>query len=201
MKLKIVLIVVLMCLGHIQLKAQLAELPFNEDDKICYTGIIDVPNKTKEEIYEQMKEYLFLNYTNKGNPITIDEKDNRLYVKGSFKVKFRKKYFPVTIITRVFDEVYTLKLFFKDNRMKYEIVDVTIQRKLDARVSGINWGYGLSSAKIKEAKIIMFNLEEFYTPKHRKKFGKLYQESDSGMKEVIKKFTNYLSEDNNLNNW
>jgi len=200
MKKKLFYTVILIILG-ISSKAQKAELPFNEDKKICYQGVVEIPQKNKTQLYKEAKEYVLLNYINKGCPVILDEENERIYVKGAFKVRFRKFYFPFFFSTKKYDEVYTMKIYFKDNKIRYDISDIFIQRKLNAKATGYYWGYGVSTTTIKESEILKYDLEKLYIKRYRGKFYRLFQDSDNGTKGEIEKFSNYLKKDNNMNNW
>jgi len=182
-------------------KAQKAELPFNEDKKFCYQGVVEIPNKNREQLYKEAKEYVLLNYKNKDFPVLIEEENERIYVKGTFKVRFRKYYFPIFFKTKIYDEVYTMKIYFKDNKIRYEISDIFLQRKINAKATGYYWGYGISTTSIKESEIIKYDLEKFYIKRYRGQFYRLFQDSDKDIKNEIDKLSNYLKKDNNMNNW
>lgn len=177
------------------------ELPFNDDGKITYLGVLEDVNKTSEQLYLDTKEYILLNYESKGYPVLVDEKNKRIYVKGTFKVHFRKWYFPFFFRTKIYDEIYTLKIYFKDNRVKYEITDLFIQRKTNARISGYYWGYGVSTASIKESEVIKYDLEKLYIKRYRRKFYKLFQHTDKGIKSEIEALTKILIEENKMDDW
>src|SRR5690606_26757048 len=122
-------------------------------------------------------------------------------VKGSFKVPFRKYYFPIFFKTKIYDEVYTMKIYFKDQKFKYEVTDASIQRKIKAKIKGIYWGYGVSSSTITEAEVLKYDLEKLYIDRYRKPFYKVFQYSDKGIKGEIEKLTTYLNKENTMNEW
>lgn len=181
--------------------AQLAEMPFNDESKICYDGIVDIPEKDKAHLYKEAKEYVLLNYTNNGYPVLLDEENERIYVKGAFEVPFRKYYFPFFINTKEYNEVYTMKLFFKDNKIRYEITDISIQRKLKAKVKGVYWGYGVSTSTISEAEVLKYDLEQLYIDRYRKPFYKLFQYSAKGIKGEIEKMSTFMAREYIIKDW
>ncbi len=171
---------------------EIAVCPFNEENKICYTGVVEIKGKTKEQLYRDAKEYILLNYTNNGCPTILDEENDRIYVKGSYKVHFRKRYFPIFFKTTIYDLVYTLKIYFKDGKIKYEMTDVFIQIKINPRATGIYWGYGVSTMQIKEAEVRKYDLEKLYIPRYRKEFYRLFQHTNNGAYGVVNIFSVYL---------
>lgn len=180
---------------------QLAELPFGDNQKIKYEGIVEVKKKSKSELYNDAKEYILMNYTNKGYPTLIDETNERIYVKGTFKVPFRKWYFPFIFKTTIYDEIYTLKLYFKEGRFRYEITEINIQRKTNARATGYYWGSGVTTTTLKQSEVITNELEKYYIPRYRKKKYKLFQSSDNSINKEISKLTYFLRKENKMNDW
>lgn len=198
---KKIILFLLVCLNNIILFSQLAELPFGDNHKIKYEGVVEVKQKSKSEIYTDAKEYILMNYTNKGYPTLIDEVNERIYVKGTFKVPFRKWYFPFIFKTTIYDEIYTLKLYFKEGKFRYEITELFIQRKTNARATGYYWGNGVSTATLKESEVITNELEKYYIPRYRKKKYKLFQSSDNSLNKEISKLKEFLTKENKMNDW
>lgn len=61
------------------------ELPLNDYNRIEFVEVIEVPNKSLEEIYILSKEWIVENYKSANDVIQMDEKDaGKIIVKGIF---------------------------------------------------------------------------------------------------------------------
>ena len=103
-----------------------------KEAKISYEGVVDIEGKNQQKLYADAKEYILLNYTAKDFPTILDEANERIYVKGTFKAHLRKYIFPFFFHSTVYDLIYTYKIYFKDNKYKYEITDMVLTRKTNA---------------------------------------------------------------------
>lgn len=182
-------------------KCKQAQLPMNTDNKVCYSGIVEIPNKTQEKLYADSKEYVLLNYTSREFPTILDEKNDRIYIKGKFKVPIMKYAFPIFVSKSWWELVYTAKFYYKDGKYRYEITDMFIMKKNKAKVTGSYWGGGYSGT-ITEAQIVKRDMEFIYSVKrYRTQFAQICWKIDDGIKLELAKYEKYMNQENNQKNW
>ena len=199
---KITSILILMCQFILAQKHPLTVMPFNEEGKICYSGVVEIKDKNQEKLYKDAKEYVLLNYTNREFPTILDETNERIYIKGTFKTKIRSYVFPFFTHSKPFDLVYTLKIYFKDGKYKYELTDLMYIRKINARIKGYYWGNGygggMINSQIQEAQVIKYTGERMYSvDRYRKYYSKLILLSDAGIKNELYNLEKFMHKDNN----
>ena len=174
----------------------------NEDGKIIYTNTVEINGKDQKKLYLDAKEYILLNNTDKGFPTILDDNNDRVYFKNSFIVPHRKYMFPIFFNNTDWNLVYTTKLYFKDGKYKYEVTDLFVWIKKKARINGMYWGYGISSATITEAQVIKKDLEKIYKVKrYRGRWSRIIYKTDKGIKSEIEKFEKYMNKENDLKKW
>lgn len=95
-------------------------LPFDsETHQVAYTGVIDVPGATKNELYARGKVWFANAFKSAQNVIQADDKDAGLLVGKGWTQTY------ITIVLTPASEKlwYTVKLSFKDGKYRYVITD------------------------------------------------------------------------------
>jgi hypothetical protein len=86
------------------------------DGKIIYTGVVDVPNTSKDELFDRAKIWFVNSYRSANDVLQLDDKANgRLIGKGYFEQYDR------TLNVSVY---HTISIYVKDNKYKYEITNL-----------------------------------------------------------------------------
>lgn len=160
--------------------------------RIAYTGTIEL-QKSQQEIRKLAKEFVALNYVAKGRPLLVDDAD-KIFINGSVPVKFRKYVFPFFMNTKEYNEVFTMKLYFADNSLKYEISELYLTRNAGQRISTVNLGYGVTTGTLSAPQLINNRLERYNIPRYRKPFYKLFQTTDNGIRGEIESLERYIKE-------
>ncbi len=174
-------------------------MPIDENSKIAFSGVSAVVNKTKQQLYSSAKEYIVLNYTAKDFPTILDEQNERIYVKGTFKTHLKKS--PLTHAIK-YDLIYTYKIFFKDNKYRYEITDFILTQKTNSRISGYYWGGGFTGGSIKEGQVITTALEKMYAVKrYCTKKRKLFYIIDLEINKEITRLNDFMKKEIKVKEW
>ena len=180
---------------------KLAIMPFNSDNKICYSGVVDIKGKNKEKLYKDAKEYVLLNYTSRDFPTILDEVNERIYIKGTFKTRLKRYAFPIFSHSTKYDLIYTLKIYFKDGKYKYELTDLMYIRKINAKIKGQYWGNGygggIINSEIQEAQVIKYTAERMYgIERYRKKYNKIIFMSNDGIVAELDNLERFMRKEN-----
>jgi hypothetical protein len=195
-------LLIYLILFTLKITAQDIVMPMNEEQKICFSGVVDIPEKSQQKLYSAAKEYILLNYTARDFPTILDEVNERIYVKGTFKAHLRKYAFPIFFHSTVYDLIYTYKIYFKDNKYKYEITDMILTRKTNAKIKGYYWGNGISSASIKDGEVIKTDLEKMYKVKrYRQKWNKLFFMVETEVSNEVARFNKALQKEDKSKDW
>ena len=185
-----------------KLNAQEIIMPMNDEKKISYVGVVNIEGKNQQKLYADAKEYIVVNYTAKDFPTILDEANERIYVKGTFRTPLRKYIFPIFFHTTVYDLIYTYKIYFKDNKYRYEITDMVLTRKTNARLKGYYWGGGVSSGSIEEGQVFKTDLEKMYSVRrYRKKWNKLFYTVATEVNKEIERLNSYMKKENDSKKW
>jgi hypothetical protein len=95
------------------------ELPLNENQKIEFVDIVEVPNKTMADLYLLAKEWIAINYVSANDVIQMDEKEiGKIIVKGIFihrNMGVDYKYH------------HTLKIETKDGKARITLGDLNLE--------------------------------------------------------------------------
>jgi hypothetical protein len=92
------------------------------DDKIVYEGVVEVPGKTKSDLYQRAQQWFVDFFKGSDNVIQNQDKDAGLIVgKGMLDFNARVA-LGMTLV--VHDKLY-VKIICKDNKYKYFVYDMT----------------------------------------------------------------------------
>ena len=127
----------------------------NESQKISYSTVVDVQDKSKTELYSSAKEWMLFRILKSGNTLILDDKYNgKIICQGSFKVH---NYFQHNLL-------YTIKVSAKDGKYKCEISNFYFQSSTDSEYTGIYWGFGVYSSEVTPSYIVNEYLEDYFSP-------------------------------------
>jgi hypothetical protein len=115
---KIILLLILL-ISVCSIQAQIIE-DFNTDEKgnINYSKVIDVTNKSKEELYSISKIFFVNNFNSANKVIQLDDKENNTIIgKGNAKILASAG---MGVYSTMYLN-YSIKIESKDNKIRYEI--------------------------------------------------------------------------------
>lgn len=129
-------------------------LPLDEDiNKIIYSEVVTVTGFSAQKLYENAKKWFALN--KEGNPLEItseDPSENTIYGLGGFLVPSGK---------RRIECIYSIRIYIKDGRYKYELIDFVLYHNTDASASASGFAFFKSRTE-KQAEEYKYSLETFY---------------------------------------
>ena len=95
------------------------EFMTDESGNIYYSAVVDVPNKTKNEIHVQANQWVAKNFKSANDVIQMNDKDaGKIIVKGGFEIT--TKFAGVMQNNIVY---FLLDFSFKDNKYRYVMSD------------------------------------------------------------------------------
>jgi hypothetical protein len=133
------------------------ELPVDgTTNKVSYTDIINAGSSSKKALFDKAKKWIVSKNTTL-NPYTItyESEDGQVLGKGTFTLPVGRMKYVVP---------FAIKIAVKDGKCKYELTDLMIQYRTEARASSGGYGYW-GSSKSTEAETLEYSLETFY-PSH-----------------------------------
>lgn len=87
-------------------------------NKVCYSGIVNVDSTTKDVIYSKAREWFTVTFASANDVIQMDSKDQII---GKAFQNIYVTSMGMQVKTRMF---YTVKIYIKDNKYRYEITDI-----------------------------------------------------------------------------
>lgn len=96
------------------------DLPLDEDGVITFSDVIQVPNSTKSSLYSAGREWFVETFKSADDVLQMEDRESgkllgkgfsKIYVGGGIAITDTKLY-------------YTIKLYFKEGRYKYEITNL-----------------------------------------------------------------------------
>lgn len=98
-------------------------LPLN-DGKVTYSGVVQVDNMNKDELYKMTRRWFIDTYKSAKDVIQLDDKENGEVIgKGFFETIWQ-----VTFYYKMNINIWqTIKIQVKDNKYKYEITDFNVK--------------------------------------------------------------------------
>lgn len=149
-------------------------------NKVSYSEIIDAPSSSKKALFDKAKKWIVSKNTTL-NPYTItyESEDGQVLGKGTFTLPVGRMKYVVP---------FAIKIAVKDGKCKYELTDLMIQYRTEARASSGGYGYW-GSSKSTEAETLEYSLETFYPSRltSRKPVIKWYEDIRSAAFEGIGK--------------
>jgi len=99
--------------------------PINNSGKVVYEGIIE-SDKTKSQIYDNIKLGLIKLFNNYDNVAQIDDRVNgKIVIKGKVESFFKDK--GLTPINKDMLSTFLLQIDIKDNKYRYMLTDIKIE--------------------------------------------------------------------------
>ena len=162
-------------------------------NKVTFSQIVDVENKTKAQLYSDAQKWMAaFNTSNNLKVIQSFENDGEIIAQGIIKVKCSdNSLFSSCEGCRDYDLVYTLNVFVKENKFKFEITNFILQYQKGKSAMGMA-AYGVVAGNIKDNEIIAKNFEEFYPIKKKAckdSWNAMFITVDEGISNVISSFT------------
>lgn len=118
---KTTLYILLMPLG---LMAQIMDLP-RVDNKICYTEVITVDSTSREALYYRSREWFAKTYNSSKDVLQMDDKESGNII-GKANIPMYYTFLGSTSQNGYMN--YTISIYLKDNRYKYEITNFIFDR-------------------------------------------------------------------------
>lgn len=101
--------------------ALICAVSLNAQEQVTYTEVVDANGKTKDELYDMAKMWFTTTYNSANDVLQMDSKESGTIVgKALFKYIYPKLMGSESVKGTI---NYTIKLYFKDNKYKYEITD------------------------------------------------------------------------------
>jgi hypothetical protein len=110
-------------------------LPLNENNLVAYEGVDSLPNKSKEDIYNRSKEWIFDAFKSGKNVLQLDDKETfTITGNGNFTNIWGEGLAPTDMRVS-----FKIKVIAKDNRYKYIVSDIYLDYSMDFGVGGIKY--------------------------------------------------------------
>ncbi len=106
------------------------ELPLNDEKKIEFFEIIEVPGKTQSQLFSTAKQWIAENYKSAKDVIQLDDKEaGKLIVKGfgQYHTEQNRAY-----VGYYFDLWHTIKIFCKEGKVRFAITDLVEQVEINS---------------------------------------------------------------------
>ena len=113
---------------------------------LVYSQVIEVPNTTKDILYDKLKQWMATAYKNFSKVVQLDDKNAGTMV-GQANMSFQVKSFSMTCSTGYVN--YTIKLFVKDNKFKIEMSQMEHQARAGS-VQACSLGFLTDSENYKD---------------------------------------------------
>ncbi len=180
-----------------------SQLPFNDiTRKIEYEEIINYESFDKQNLFENAFEWaqisdFAISYIDSVN-------HNKIICEKIFELKYESKGLLATVGSREYGIQYSLILDFKDGKMRCRATNINFLKYEDPSMTGINWGYGITTTKIREGEIVTNDAEKFYPigkndKKYHEMFTYFFDNIDNEILNTINYLSTYISDSNN--NW
>lgn len=146
--------------------------------KVVYTEIVYVESKTKDELYLNGKEWLANTFKSSKEVIDMDDKEaGQIIGKGLFVVSLNGDWGYIH---------FTVALYFKDGRYKYEIKNISHENPKSSSRSGLGDGGAVENEKPACGKMLM----------SKKQWEKIKVNADSNIKNLIADLNYYMIKSN-----
>lgn len=117
---KLTALLIAVTLGCLSVQAQTPNIPI-VNDRICYTEVVAVDSVlTKSDLYTRVRQWFAKNYKSANSVIQMDDKDAGVIVGKALMQVYHKG------LGLIFESGYinyTVSVYVKDGRYKYEITD------------------------------------------------------------------------------
>ena len=146
-----------------------------KNGKAFYSGIVQIDNVSKNELYNRAKRWFVNTYTSAQDNIQLDDKENGEIVgKGCFQTNW-----DIAIISsQNINVCQTIRILIKDNRYKYEITNFSVN-------------YFANAGQTSGPAFFDMPLENWMSFS-KKNSQKLFKKIDVHVNDVIKSLSEYL---------
>jgi len=130
-------------------------LPLDKEfNKILYTDVVQAGGFSAKKLFQNAKNWLELNKEGNYPMVTTSENPdkNTLFGMGGFMIPTNSK--------RI-ECIYSVKLFIKDGRYKYELIDFIMYHNTHASSQSGGFGY-FKKGSSKDSESFEYSLETFY---------------------------------------
>jgi Domain of unknown function (DUF4468) with TBP-like fold len=118
---KSILIVAFSCLASI-CKGQSQELPVDDKGEVDFTEVVHVDSANKDKLYRIARAWFANTFTSANKVLEMDDKDAGMLIGKAYQDVYYKD-----LIANKSKLWYTIKVYLKDNRYRYEITDMFIE--------------------------------------------------------------------------
>lgn len=127
---KTIISLCLFCLSF-NILAQKSIFPLEKNSgKIVYTGIVEIPELNKDELFTKSNEWSARMITSAKSAIEFSDKEaGKLIINSNFKTYFTKKKKKKDVDYFAGNVYFYLELSFKDGKYKYKISDIRIDNE------------------------------------------------------------------------
>lgn len=101
------------------------ELSFDEDtEKIIFTEVVEVTEVKADELFSRGRQWFAESYKSANNVLQMDDARNGKLIGKAFNTIKANTYIGTETFVKMW---YTIKVFVKDGRYKYEVTDIEYQ--------------------------------------------------------------------------